>query len=84
MIHQRYDCIINQIHKGSINLDNDPTQRRKQNSKMSVQDDQGVAAVTDGLRKFNVSANNLQKVKKKQCYPSDLVSVILTCIVRLW
>ncbi|XP_057312523.1 serine/threonine-protein kinase mTOR-like [Hydractinia symbiolongicarpus] len=61
--HQKYECIVTRIQKSGVSLDYDPDplQRRKQNSKSGSQDDQGVPAASDGLRKLHVSANNLQK-----------------------
>ena len=61
--HQRYDCIVNRIQKGGTNIDfdNDPTQRRSKSVRSNVSDDQA-GAVGDGVRKFVVSAETLQKV----------------------
>jgi len=72
--HQRYDCVVNRILKGgnTMDFDSDPTQRRKQNLRASVQDDQAVA-VGDGVRKFVVSASNLQKVTSNNLISAQAV-----------
>ena len=63
--HQRYDCIVNRIQKGgtTIDFDSDPTHRRSKSVRTNVQDDTSNAV--DGVRKFVVSANNLQKVSTR-------------------
>ena len=57
----KYDCIIARINKGSIDYESDPLYKRK-HIKSNLQDDQGLVAPSDGLRKMAVKALSLQKV----------------------
>ena len=60
--HQKYDCVVTRIQKGGFSLEfNNELQRKRQQMKSSVEEDES-AAVSDRTRKLHVSANNLQKV----------------------
>lgn len=78
--HQRYDCIVNRIQKGgtTIDFDSDPTHRRSKSVRTSVQDDTSSAVGDVGVRKFVVSANNLQKVSIK-----SLLSIVIKPDARI-
>eukprot|EP00794_Sanderia_malayensis_P007416 gene7416-8236_t len=60
--HQRYDCMIAKIQKGSISLDSetDPLSRHR-NSKSSAADSSSSQGQSDSVRRLHMSANMLQR-----------------------